>query len=484
MSDVNAHCRTLLAAILPSRKDLLDIALQHIIPDFFQDQILKTIYILVEKYAEFGGVLPKSALIDTLSKKYDAGKIALYDETYIGLVEQQVTDDEFRWAIQEIKDLAAERATGEVLMQGVEMFRSGVTDEKGVERKGHQEARLYINEKFADIDKDLIKQASPEGNMRQEGSEMISDYLLRKKERQQGKSKGILFGIDSLDRTIGGLQNGDLCLVAAFSSTGKTSSVVQLGWSAAVEQGHNVAFLTSETLRPQVRRRIISRHSRLAKFELPHGLNSKNIKDGTLSSEEERKFGEIVSDFTKNSDYGRNVHLIQIPQGATIGHCASRLTRLQYQFDIKLIIIDYLVLLQSSKKRQSEREELNSILREAKSLATTFADGRGVPVVSPWQTSRAQYEIALKLGYYNPMALSETAEAFNTPDVVVTFLAPDGPKERHMEILAQALKNRDGETASGLITHVDYATSYFSTKKEHNFAMGGSSDDFAGLIGV
>lgn len=481
MTDINVHCRTLLAGIIPDRKDLLDIALQHLDSEFFQDPVLKNVFVLMERYAEYGGVITRSVLQDILSKRFDAGKLALYDEVFQDLELQVVTDVEFRWALQEIKDLAAERATGEVLMQGVEMFRSGVTDEKGEERKGHKEARLYITEKFSEIEKDSSKQASPEGDMRQEGAEMIQDYLSRKQDRISGKSKGILFGIDSLDGVVGGLQNGDLAIVAGFSSSGKTSAVVQLAWNCAVEQGHNVAFLTSETLRPQVRRRIISRHSKQHMFELPNGLNSRDIRDGTLSPEEERKFGEIVTDFTKNPAYGK-IHIVQIPQGATIGHCASRLNKLQFQFDIKLVIIDYLRLLRPSVKRQSDREEFNSVIIGAKQLATTFADGRGVPVVSPWQTSRQQYEIALKAGYYNPSSLSETSEAFNSPDIVITYLAPDGPKERYCELRAQALKNRDGETAAGLIVNVDYATSYFSTQRSHNLSIGSNTEDFAGLI--
>lgn len=484
MSDINVHCKTVLAGIIPNRKDLLEVALQHLVPEYFQDQTYLNIYTLLERYYEYGSVLTRQAMQDILGKKFDAGKCALYDEVYLSLSGQVVADDEFRWSIQEIKDLAAERATGEVLMQGVEIFRSGITDEKGNERKGHKEARFYLTEKFSEIDKDLTKQASPEGNMRQEGSEMIQDYLSRKADRLAGKSKGVLFGVEPLDSVVGGLQNGEMCLVAAFSSTGKTSSVVQLAWSAAVEQGLNVALLTSETLRPQIRRRLISRHSRLPQFELPGGLNSRDIKEGTLSPVEEKKFGEIVHDFVKNPAYGNNVHLIQTPQGATVASCSQRLARLQYEFDVQLVIIDYLRLLRPSVKRQSDREELNSILIESKQLCATFADGRGVPLVSPWQTSRAAYEAALKIGYYNSSSLSETSEAFNSSDVIVTYLAPDGPKERHCELRGQALKNRDGETAAGLIINVDYATSYFSANRTDHAQtlMGASGDDFAGLI--
>lgn len=486
MSDIDKHCKTLLGAIVPNRKDLLEIAVQQIIPEFFQDPYLKNIYIIIERYYERdGGVLTKAMLIDTMAKRVDAGKLALYDEIFGALEEATPTDEEFRWAMNEIKDLAAERATGETLMQGVEIFRTGIRDDKGNEVKGHAEARFFLIEKFSEIDRDLTKQSSPEGDMRDEGAEMVSEYLTRKNDRLAGKIQGVRFGIDSIDQVCGGLQNADLCLVAGFSSTGKTAAMVQLAWSCAVEQGQDFVFLTSETVRPQVRRRILSRHSKHPMFEIPNGLNSRDIKNGTLTPDEEKQFAAVVRDFTTNQNYGK-AHIIQIPQGATMAHCYSRLIRLQRQFDIKLVIIDYLRLLKTERGRQSDREELNSIVIEAKDLARTFADGRGVPVVSPWQTSRSSYESALKAGFYNSSSLSETQEAFNSSDLVITYLAQDGPKDRHCQLRGQVLKARDDETAAGLLINVDYGTSCFSTQRQADLSGFGDSgsleDQFAGLI--
>jgi hypothetical protein len=66
--------------------------------------------------------------------------------------------------------------------------------------------------------------------------------------------------------------------------------------------------------------------------------------------------------------------------------------------------------------------------------------------------------------------------------VIVTYLAPDGPRERYAELKAQILKNRDGETAAGLVVNVDYATSCFTTQRRQNLSIGTSTEDFAGLI--
>lgn len=71
--------------------------------------------------------------------------------------------------------------------------------------------------------------------------------------------------------------------------------------------------------------------------------------------------------------------------------------------------------------------------------------------------------MAYKNGEYNSSALSETAEATNSADLIVSLLAL-GEKQRHMELVMQVLKARDGETANGIIATVDYATSKFQSR--------------------
>ena len=58
----------------------------------------------------------------------------------------------------------------------------------------------------------------------------------------------------------------------------------QTAWHAAFVQGRNVFFATSETVRAQVMRRMLARHSKLPQFEFPEGLDTTKIKNGTLTA--------------------------------------------------------------------------------------------------------------------------------------------------------------------------------------------------------
>ncbi len=460
------HAHNILSAIIPGRRDLLDKALRHLTPAHFQDVTQRNLFSMLEVYADkTGAVVTRAAVDDWLSRiGFDAGSIALYLETYDLLSDNQVAESDFLWSLDQIRELAAERATAEALTQAMEVLRSGAKSDRGQELRGHADARTHVLTSFAQIDRELSMQESPEGDIRLEKDDFLAEYQERKKQRESGTKTGVFFGISVLDELIGGLQPGELDLMVGYTSAGKSSLCVQLAWHAAVMQGLNVVYATTETLRPQVRRKLISRHARHTMFGMPSGieLNTRDLKAGSLPESAEERLQAIVEDFSGNPTYGK-LNVIQMPRGSGIGVLESRITRIARSMHVDLLVMDYLQLLKPENRRNSDREELGSILRDAKVLATTFQDGVGVPLVSPWQVSRAAHVEALKEGHYTASATAETAEASNTPDVIISILEPT-IKTRYVELNAQILKNRDGVTADGLTVHADYATSFFSTE--------------------
>lgn len=458
------HSKIVLGAILSSPPfkglELLNKVVTQLTEIHFPDMQYKNMFLMLERYAEVtGGVLSRQALEDLLARQnVDAGKTSLYLETYDALASSEISDDTFRWSVDQLKELSADKATAEAITSGMEILTRGAKDKKGEDLFGHKDARTHILTRFAEIDRDLSMQESPEGDSREEAAEIFAEYNAPK------STGGIKFGIPDLDDKTGGLQPGELDLIVGYSSSGKTTlATIQLAWSAAIEQGKNVVILTSETLRPQVRRKLICRHSKLDMFGLPEGINSRNLKRGRgfLSPEEDKVFPDIVNDYTTNPNYGK-VIIVQVPRGATISTCEGKALRYQREFQVDLVIIDYLALLKPDRRFTTRREELAATIVEGKQFATTFDDGRGIPVVSPWQVSRDAWKEAQQVGYYNSSALAETAEATSSSDVVITLLEPKENESRYADIKAQVVKNRDGEKALGIDLQVDYATSYWS----------------------
>lgn len=466
------HSKVVLGAILSEdrpyneRLQLLDRAFNQLTEVHFPDAQYKTLFLLLSRYLEAArGILSRAALEDLLvNKGIDAGRQALYLETYDTLAKQVIRDDDFRWSIEQLKELSAEKKTAEAITLGMEVLNRGAKGAKGIDLFGHKDARSVVLEKFAEIDRELSMQESPEGDAREENNEIWEEFT---SPRAAG---GIKFGIPAIDRHINGLYPGELDLVVGYTSSGKsTLGSTQLTWSAAIEQGKNVVILTTETLRPQVRRRLLARHSRHPQFDLPEGINSNDIKKGIefFPKDKLEIFRAIVDDFTNNPNYGKLV-IVQVPRNATIGTSEAKVNRFQREFNVDLLVIDSINLLKPDRRFGTTREELAESLKEVKQFATTFDDGRGIPIVSPWQTNRQSWKEAQDAGYYNSSALAETAEASASSDIVITILEPM-EKTRISDLKAQIVKNRDGEVVHGIDLTVDYATSYFASASNGAF---------------
>jgi replicative DNA helicase len=491
--DAREHGAFVLGAIVPGRRDLLEKATRVLTTEHFVATEQQMLFGLLTQYHDrVGGVLTQGAL-DDLTARIDVGRAAIYREAYLGYAESSVGDEQFEWSLDQLRELASERATSEAIVNAMEILRTG-QEVDGEPLKGAEDARSYLSLSLGQIDRQMTMQAAPEGDVRAEEKDILSDYQTRKEIALSGASRGVLFGVDALDQKIGGLQRGEVVLIAGYSSDGKTTLLTQLAWSAAIEQGKNVVFFTTETLRDQVRRKILARHSMLEQFGLhaTGGINSYDIKNGTIPEPLEDRFREIVSDFTNNPDYG-TVYIKQVPRGASLTYLEQSLASLERKFGVDLVCMDYLALLTSERKRGTTREELAAIMKDSKQIATSFGGGKGVPLVSPWQVSRAAREKAADAGKYTSASLSETAEATNTADLIVGLLAPIDNSERRVQVDMQILKNRDGPTANDLRVDVDYGTSWFRSRAllgsaatmqpVHASMAPSSGDPLADLIG-
>lgn len=459
---------TVLAAILPASPEVLEQAARKLRPAHFSGQVLPEIFALLCRYFDMTGeVMTRHALAGFLDeRRVEAGSQAMHLEVYDLAAATQVSDGEAAWAIQRLRDLADDNATGAALSEGYAILTKGMEQPGTGDRVvGANASRMHVLQRFAEIDAELNQADAPEGEVNSEEEMVLDRYAKTAHARKlAGGNPGIALGIPAIDDKLGGgLNRGELALIAGFSSSGKTSACVQMAWHAKVVQGRNVVIFTSETLRHQVINKLVARHSRHPQFdtEMPDGLDSARIRSGTLGGAEIAQFQAVVHDFTHNPAYGR-CYVAQLPFGATIGQARSRLERVGHLFSVDLCIIDYLQLLNSDRRRDSSHEEAAQMVKDAKAIAATFGNGLGVPLVSPWQVNRSGRDRALKEGGYSGIDLAGTQEAFNTPDVVLTLLEPakiENP--RACPVKGELLKNRDGPRGADFPLKIDYATSWF-----------------------
>ena len=461
------HAQIVLAGILPTDTDRLLYATAHLENEHFTTAIYRVIFEALTRYFEStGGVLTKAALSEMLSRGPIASeKIPLFEEVFQSAITTPITDHEFKFSVQCMKDDLEDKRTGELIVKAYEVLEADKPIEvEGKEVKGGKAAKQLLYDGLGKIDKlSGFAASAPEGDMRNETDDMLAEYYKAK----NGETVfGTPIGIPQFDEVGGGVANGELMIVAAFTNEGKSQLCSQIAWHVAVMEGKNFFYGTTETQRGTIMRRIVARHSLLPQFEYPHGLDSIAIKKGTLTPQEEKVLANVLEDLRYNSKYGK-MHVSQIPRGANMSYVEARMKRHHQQWELQFAIWDYLNLIRSDVKRPSEREEANDKLKDAKTIATSFADGVGVPFVSPWQMSRDAWQRAQQSGMYEMASLSDTSEAEKTPDSIVTLLRfPDSPKKAKF----QTLKLRDGSIPPIIELDIDYRCAYLGQSSHDSFS--------------
>jgi len=189
--------------------------------------------------------------------------------------------------------------------------------------------------------------------------------------KQEGLS-GVSTGFEKLDKLTSGWQPSDLVIVAARPGMGKTALALSMARNISVQQKIPVAFFSLEMSSVQLITRLISSET---------GLSSDKLRTGKLADHEWQQLNIKVSDLESAPLY------IDDSPSLTIFELRAKARRLASSHGIKLIIIDYLQLMNigSSNKAGNREQEISTISRNLKALAKEL----DIPVIALSQLSRA-----------------------------------------------------------------------------------------------
>ena len=186
--------------------------------------------------------------------------------------------------------------------------------------------------------------------------------LIEEASKNKGAVTGIATGFLDLDYKTAGMQPSDLILVAARPSMGKTAFVLNIAQHVAFHDGKSVAIFSLEMSKEQLVNRLLSLESK---------VNSKDDEWERLIES-----ADVI---------GKSGLLIDDTPGISIGELRSKCRKFKLEYDLKMIIIDYLQLMSGSGKTESRQQEISDISRSLKALARELH----VPVIALSQLSRA-----------------------------------------------------------------------------------------------
>jgi len=192
------------------------------------------------------------------------------------------------------------------------------------------------------------------------------DGLYQRKENVTG----IATGYRDFDIKTAGLQPSDLIIVAGRPSMGKSAFATCVVEHAAVVEKVPVAFFSLEMSKEQLVQRMLCAHAR---------VDAHKVRTGFLSQAD---WPRLVSAAGKLSD--APIYIDDTP-GISILELRAKARRLKAQFDIKLIVLDYLQLMEGPSKADSRQQQISEISRSLKALARELS----VPLIAISQLSRA-----------------------------------------------------------------------------------------------
>ncbi len=188
--------------------------------------------------------------------------------------------------------------------------------------------------------------------------------------QRQGMLNGIATGFRDLDKMTSGLHGGEMIVIAARPSMGKTSLAMNVAEHVALEEKLPVGVFSLEMTSESLVLRMLCSRSR---------VNMRNVRDGFLA---ERDFPKLTGAAGKLA----NAPLfIDDTSGLSVLQLRAKARRMHQQYGVRLFVIDYLQLLHSTSRRAENRQqEIADISSGIKSLAKEL----NVPVIVLSQLNR------------------------------------------------------------------------------------------------
>ena len=273
--------------------------------------------------------------------------------------------------------------------------------------------------------------------------EVVEEFMENLARIQENKDRitGLRTGYDSLNHITNGLQRGDLIILAARPSVGKTAFALNLGLNVA---RHNlngkagVAIFSLEMPATHLMSRMLSAQS---------SIKSEFLRSGQLNTDQSNDLSVAAGVLSSTNIYIDDSSTVTVPE------IFSKCRKMKAEVGLDLIVIDYIQLITGRGNSDSRQQEVSEISRGLKQLAREM----DVPVIALSQLSRNVEKREVKIPQLSDLRESGSIE--QDADIVMFLYreayyenndddnaTPMPPQERQ-EVLVKISKHRNGALA-------------------------------------
>ena len=207
------------------------------------------------------------------------------------------------------------------------------------------------------------------------GSEAVSlkgllEQTFEQLQEQDGRMiTGLASGYQQLDELTSGFQSGEMVIMGARPSMGKTSLLLNIAEHMAVTDKNPVAIFSLEMSKEQLTHRLLASHAR---------YNLRQMRRGMISADDWTRLQLAAGDLS-----GAPMYIDDSPMLSAI-QLRAKARRLKAAHDIKCVLIDYLQLMTYVGRADSRQEQITEISRSIKALARELS----IPVIAAAQLNR------------------------------------------------------------------------------------------------
>ncbi|TEB04166.1 Replicative DNA helicase [Pelotomaculum schinkii] len=264
-------------------------------------------------------------------------------------------------------------------------------------------------------------------------------------------NRGVVTGVPTsfgdLDQICCGFQPSDFIILAGRPSMGKTSLGLCIGYNAAMKHNIPVAVFSLEMSKEQLAQRILCAEAK---------VDQQRLRNGTIDEEDWLKLHETAGKMAKAPIY------IDDTPGISIRQLRAKARQLKSEKGLGLIVIDYLQLLQGSRRSENRQQEISEISRSLKGLAKELQ----IPVLALAQLSRSVEQRPNKRPVMSDLRESGSLE--QDADLVMfiyrdEYYNPESEKKGIAEVIIS--KHRNGPVGSVELVFLKEYTKFVSIIK-------------------
>ena len=292
-----------------------------------------------------------------------------------------------------------------------------------------------VEAKFSSI-KDVIK-----------SSIETIDNLYQRKE----SITGIATGFHDFDVMTAGLQKSDLIIMAGRPSMGKSALVTCITEHIGVIEKKPIAFFSLEMSKEQLVQRMLCSHAR---------VDSHKVRTGFLSQSDWPKLVAAAGKLSESP-----IYIDDTPSISAL-ELRAKARRFKAQYDIGLIVVDYLQLMQGPSGIENRQQEISEISRSLKALARELR----VPLIAVSQLSRAVEQRSDRRPQLSDLRESGAIE--QDADVVVLLLREEyyNPTEENRGVADIIVaKQRNGPVGTVKLAFINEYTRFEDLAKEGEY---------------